>query len=116
MPWKDIEKQREAIRKHYRANREAYIQKAYRKRERVRKWVYELKESTPCADCKLSYPYFVMDFDHLYGKEVIVSKAINSGSWTIVQNEIKKCEIVCSNCHRIRTYSRIKASDDIINL
>lgn len=108
MPWKDKEKQRSAIRNHYYANRQAYIDKAARKRLAVRKWVYELKESTPCRDCGVQYPYYVMDFDHLENKKYLVSRVINNGSWEQAKAEIAKCEIVCANCHRIRTFKRLQ--------
>lgn len=106
MPWKDKEKQREAIRKHYYANRQVYIDKAYRKREALRYWIRQIKEETPCKDCGKNYPYYVMDFDHLEDKKILISKVINSGSWTQTKAEVAKCEIVCSNCHRIRTFKR----------
>lgn len=113
MPWKDIEKQREAIRRHYYANKQLYIDKAYRKREAIRKWVMKLKEATPCTDCGLQYPYYVMDFDHLEDKRIIVSKVVNSGSWKRAKEEIAKCEIVCSNCHRIRTHARASQENEV---
>ena len=113
MPWKDKEKQREAIRKHYRENRQAYIDKAYRKRDAIRKWVYDLKETTPCKDCLGRFPYYVMDFDHLTDKKILVSRVINNGSWAQAKEEIAKCEIVCSNCHRIRTYNRLKSKNKV---
>ncbi len=109
MPWKDKDKQREAIRRHYYANREYYIQKAYKKRDTLRKRVYELKNVTPCADCKILYPSYVTDFDHIEtrGKKLgTVSRLINSGSTKQVEEEIAKCELVCANCHRARTYKR----------
>ncbi len=108
MAWKDKEKQREAIRKHYYANREYYINKAYKKRESVREWVYELKNSTACTDCGVQYPSYVTDFDHTGTGEKIntISRLINNGSFRQVQEEIKKCELVCANCHRFRTHKR----------
>lgn len=106
MPWKDKEKQREAIRKHYYAHRQAYIDKAYKKRLELRKWVYQLKHNNPCTDCNQRFPYYVMDFDHLENKNNTVSRLINTGSKKQVIEEIAKCELVCSNCHRIRTYAR----------
>lgn len=108
MAWKDPEKQREAIRKHYYANKQYYIEKAYRKRDNLRRWVYDLKNKTPCTDCGVQYPYYVTDFDHVGNDEKVntVSKLINSGSTKKVKEEIAKCELVCSNCHRIRTYNR----------
>lgn len=114
MPWKDPEKQREAIRKHYYANRQTYIDKAYRKRTAIREWVQELKGNTPCKDCGVQYPYYVMDFDHIDDKKILVSKVINNGSWVQVKAEIAKCEIVCSNCHRARTYKRITGTSSIL--
>lgn len=114
MPWKDKEKQREAIRKHYYANRQAYIDKASRKRQEIRNWVHELKENTPCSDCGVQYPYYVMDFDHLEDKKILVSKVLNRGSWLQTKAEIAKCEIVCSNCHRSRTYRRIAEASSIM--
>lgn len=107
MPWRDIEKQREAIRKHYYANRQQYLDRASRKRHDIKKWVNALKERTPCADCGLKYPYYVMDFDHLRDKKILISRVINRGSWIQVENELKKCELVCANCHRIRTFKRL---------
>ena len=108
MAWKDPEKQREAIRKHYYANKQYYLDKAYRKRDALRRWVYELKNNTPCTDCGVQYPYYVTDFDHIGDDKKVdtVSKLINSGSTKKVKEEIAKCELVCSNCHRIRTYNR----------
>ncbi len=116
MAWKDKEKQREAIRKHYYANREYYIKKAYKKREALRRWVYDLKSVTPCADCRVQYPSYVTDFDHIEakGKKVnTVSRIINSGSFKQIQEEIAKCELVCANCHRIRTYNRLNLENKV---
>jgi hypothetical protein len=50
-----------------------------------------------------------MDFDHLPGTTKIrgVSELVyiyNDREAALA--EIKKCELVCANCHRIRTYSR----------
>ena len=109
MPWKDREKQREAIRKHYRENKQYYIDKAYKKRDTLRRWVYDLKNNTPCTDCGIQYPYYVTDFDHIEERGVklnTISKLINMGSTIQVKRELEKCDLVCANCHRIRTYNR----------
>jgi 5-methylcytosine-specific restriction endonuclease McrA len=80
-------------------------------REKVTAFVRELKETTPCADCGINYPYFVMDFDHLRDKEYLLSNMISSGyDIESVQKEIDKCDIVCSNCHRRRTHMRAISS------
>ena len=108
MPWKDIEKQRAAVRKHYYANREKYIQKALVRKQVIRQWLNDYKESHACTDCGITYPYYVMDFDHIRDKIADVNTLINSCSMTKIRAEIAKCEVVCSNCHRQRTYERSK--------
>jgi len=113
MAWKDPEKQREAIRKHYAANREYYIEKAKKRKQSIRDLVYKIKNETPCTDCKVQYPYYVTDFDHLGDKVTTVSQLINKGNISKVKDEIKKCEIVCSNCHRIRTHKRRIAENTV---
>lgn len=64
-------------------------------------------KSVPCMDCGVQYPHYVMDLDHRPGtaKKFNLSKAKHK-SLKIVVEEIAKCDVVCSNCHRQRTYSR----------
>lgn len=77
-------------------------QKAY-----LSRYIQELKSKTPCMDCKINYPYYVMDFDHVRGrKHKNVMELIPTLSKKKIDEEIAKCEIVCSNCHRIRTHQR----------
>lgn len=77
-------------------------QKAY-----LSRYIQDLKNRTPCMDCKESYPYYVMDFDHVRGrKHKNVMELIPTLSKKKIDEEIAKCEIVCSNCHRIRTHGR----------
>lgn len=73
----------------------------------MRIYINKIKD-VPCQDCGLKYPPFVMDFDHRNRstKDIDVGRMINGGWSKIkVDSEIKKCDIVYSNCHRIRTYS-----------
>ena len=71
------------------------------------KYIQELKSSTPCMDCKILYPYYVMDFDHVRGrKHKNVMELVPTLSKKKIDEEIAKCEVVCSNCHRIRTHLR----------
>jgi hypothetical protein len=71
------------------------------------KYLRTLKENSPCVDCKIQYPYYVMDFDHVRGKKhKNVMELVPTLSKKIIDEEIAKCEIVCSNCHRERTHFR----------
>ena len=70
-------------------------------------YLRDLKTKTPCIDCGINYPYYVMDFDHVRGvKQANVMELVSTLSKKRIDLEIAKCEIVCSNCHRIRTHMR----------
>ena len=67
------------------------------------------KENHPCSDCSKSYPWFVMEFDHVpeRGKKTIDISCALQSRWKFerILKEIEKCDVVCANCHRIRTFS-----------
>lgn len=94
---------------YYQANREKHLKQiTIRRRQTILKnkeYVNALKK-LPCTDCKLTFPPCVMDFDHLRDKNKIISKMIRSNSLEQIKLEISKCELVCANCHRIRTHAR----------
>lgn len=62
-------------------------------------------------DCKKRYPVYVMDFDHRDSTEKLlnISKVHQHGIQKLL-SEIKKCDVVCSNCHRERTHQRKEAA------
>lgn len=80
------------------------------RKNEIRKLVI-LEKDKPCADCGIKYPYYVMDFDHTRDKKFNLSVAArHQRSLKSVMEEIEKCEVVCANCHRIRTFTRIGES------
>lgn len=70
-------------------------------------WINKLK-SKPCKDCKQTFPPECMDFDHTTNnKHNSISKLVtNNSSNKLIKKEIEKCDLICSNCHRIRTKNR----------
>ena len=67
----------------------------------------QIKEKSGCVDCGNLYPWYVLDFDHVHGKKVAnIGQMLNYFSVEDILKEVAKCEVVCSNCHRIRTYKR----------
>jgi hypothetical protein len=74
----------------------------------LKRYVNSIKEAFPCADCGKYYPYYVMDFDHVIKGKVNDVNYMIKARYSIdsVMDELAKCEIVCANCHRIRTYDR----------
>ena len=75
-------------------------------REKIRELLYAAK-SVPCMDCGHHYPPYVMDFDHMRDKKYLLSRIGQLGhSIDTAKKEMAKCEVVCANCHRIRTFTR----------
>lgn len=95
-------------RAHYQANKPYYLERNKRHVQQVQAYIREVKEQ-PCTDCKRSYPYYVMDFDHVRGKRYNVSFIARFGSLEMARTEIAKCDLVCANCHRERTHQRQRA-------
>lgn len=77
-----------------------------RHRDENHKKMWELLENSECKDCRIADPR-VLEFDHLDRKEKSfnIARAIagSTRSWASIKKEIDKCDIVCANCHRIRT-------------
>jgi hypothetical protein len=75
-------------------------------RQKKRNFISNHK-NIPCTDCGKSYPHYVMDFDHLYDKEFNISDSVRKMiSNEKIEKEISKCEVVCANCHRERTFGK----------
>jgi hypothetical protein len=93
----------------------AYKKNPYSTRKYGKKRSLEIRElvqnakNKPCQDCGKEYPYYVMDLDHVRGdKRFNLSIAASKmRSLKSVQEEIDKCDVVCSNCHRERTFNRL---------
>ena len=70
--------------------------------------LWDLKEELGCYDCKEKYPHYMLDFDHLPEYEKIDSptQIFHKYSMARAMEEIEKCEVVCRNCHAIRTWTR----------
>lgn len=85
--------------------------KALAQAEKVAVYRERLNEikKRPCGDCGDSYHPTAMDFDHIGG---VKNFSISNGwqkPWPLVENELALCELVCANCHRLRTEIRRSA-------
>lgn len=96
---------------HYTKNWQAMYERreVHRKRrlKALQKTVEEIKLGG-CHDCGFTYPPWVMDFDHVRDEKLYnVANMVQQGmSLAKVLEEIAKCDLVCANCHRERTYWR----------
>lgn len=74
-------------------------------KQKARAFIHSLK-SVPCKDCGGTFDPVCMDFDHRPGEIKLFT--IGSGTPTIeqVREEALKCDVICANCHRVRTYRK----------
>ena len=116
MPLKDSARRKEYHAKYmkevwYPKNKEKHISFVKRNKQQVKDFIEQYKKEHSCVDCGFQgreFPY-VLDFDHLNRD---ATKKFNIGSWShtvlsikAIREEIAKCELVCANCHRKRTFS-----------
>ncbi len=117
MPLKDLNKRKRYHAQYmkevwYPKNKKKHLGYVKRNKLRVAKFIEAYKKTRQCVDCGFSgkkFPY-VLDFDHANNAGM---KQFNVGNWSrsvlsieAIVREIEKCELVCANCHRIRTFSK----------
>lgn len=91
--------------KRYRENHELYRNSHNTSRNKLREQnarkVFEYLKQNPCTNCGESNPV-VLEFDHRDRTDKIesISNLINNSSWKRIETEIKKCDVLCANCHR----------------
>ena len=79
-----------------------------KRRRAYREWLNDYKLSTGCMDCGYNKHPAALDFDHREDEEKLFQLSYGSNkSHQAVLDEIAKCDIVCANCHRIRTAERL---------
>lgn len=92
----------------FRANKDRLSELQKARRSEGRAFLSEQKRK-PCMDCGGFWPDNpeVMDFDHRPGEVKLFNPGMgNTGSRERMLAEIAKCDLVCANCHRIRTAAR----------
>jgi hypothetical protein len=106
MPFKDPEvrkaKHREYSKKHYQKNKINIIKKSDVNKKIARAQWHKFKSDLSCAKCGQNHPA-TLDFHHVMKDPS--NKKVNSltkvGMYTAALEELKKCVVLCSNCHRI---------------
>lgn len=92
------------MRAHYRKNRAYILQRTEKKRLAVKAFVDSFR-CVPCQDCKQTFPAVCMDFDHRPGEQKLFPLGLaTTRDMEVIKAEIAKCDVVCANCHRIRTH------------
>lgn len=95
--------------KYYKGNRDLVKARVREQAKLNLDYIKGLKKN-PCMDCGENYPHYVMEFDHCRGHKRLNISVMTSMGYSIetLKDEVSKCELVCANCHRERTFSRLR--------
>lgn len=94
-----------------------YYQSSKKRRMRIRKrakasyeflklYVQRLKKMGCCTQCN-DKRWYVLDFHHLSDKTENINELLRRGSIEKIKKEIRKCVLLCSNCHREHHYLKL---------
>lgn len=73
-----------------------------RQLERIR----AIKLKSGCMDCGYAEHPDALEFDHREGTVKHFEIAKSMLKWSLLEAEMEKCDVVCANCHRVRTAER----------
>jgi hypothetical protein len=92
-------------RAYYESHPDKYRKKKLTAQRRAIHLLHRIK-AKPCVDCGKMYPPYVMDLDHRNPRTKIANPSIlaRNGQIEKLREEAKKCDVVCANCHRERTF------------
>ena len=96
------------LKSHYYKNKKYYYDRNKKSRERNREWFIEYKSKLKCSRCDENHPA-CLDFHHIDdNKEHNISQMIFrvTSHYNRILKEIKKCIVLCSNCHRKEHYNQ----------
>jgi hypothetical protein len=97
------------IRKHYKRNKKKYLENLSNRKNELKEWFNEIRSKMSCKICGEDR-WWVLDFHHRENKKESVPLLVHKGAskHTIVE-EMSKCDVLCSNCHRDLHYRERKA-------
>lgn len=82
-----------------------------RRRERAAR-LHEIKLAHGCVECGYAKNPVALEFDHRPGEVKLFDVSKSPGrNWALTLAEIDKCDVVCANCHQIRTHVRLGSTD-----
>jgi len=88
-----------------------------RRRRDKRKDLLIQRFEDECHDCKKKFHKCAYDFHHIDPniKSFEIAPALDR-NWNTILEEIEKCIMLCSNCHRIRHYREERGSTEFDSL
>ncbi len=93
-------------RQKYTENKQQHCKEVNQKRREQKQKLVDILGGK-CVDCGYDEFLDALEFDHLKDKTAQMARLIGK-SWERALEEAQKCEVVCANCHRVRTATRRK--------
>ena len=94
--------QAEYRRKHYLKNQDKYRNMIAERKQKYKKEYYEWMNEQSCKECG-NDDMRVLELHHTGDKSYTIAKKVGSRPLSSLKDEIDKCEVLCANCHRIKT-------------
>lgn len=95
---------------YYKNNQKRESSRVRCRKKEIQQWYQEYKSTLECIECGESH-IATLDFHHRNPdeKEIMLSRVAESG-WgkTRILNEMNKCDVLCSNCHKKLHYKQKK--------
>ena len=106
-------KGRQAGQRHSMCNRCLYVRYTRPEAEQKMREIHEYQLKMGCADCGYKEHPAALEFDHRPGTEKLFNIGEKMGVYSRPKlwAEIEKCDVVCANCHNIRTHDRRERVD-----
>jgi transcription elongation factor Elf1 len=87
--------------RYYYKNREKEKQRTKKRTEKLKTWFKDYKKNFECEECGEEH-HACLDFHHIGEKEIGVAELVTrrNTSKERIKEEVKKCKVLCANCHR----------------
>jgi hypothetical protein len=113
MPYQDKDKAKEYQKGWYQRHKDEVIARRKKRQLEIRHWFMRYKSTLACTDCGISHPA-VLQFHHRNRAEksfTLADVVRKASSLKQIMNEIKKCDVLCVNCHAKRHWRETHETD-----
>jgi hypothetical protein len=113
MTYQDKNKAKEYQKGWYQQHKEEVITRRKKRQLEIRHWFMRYKSTLFCIDCGISHPA-ILQFHHRNRaeKSFNISDVVRRAtSIKQITNEMKKCDVVCVNCHAKRHWQETHETD-----
>ena len=64
-----------------------------------------IKSAIGCVNCGYDEYPEALQFDHVSGEKTGSLGSMATHSMKVIMDEVEKCQILCANCHMVKTYA-----------